>query len=70
MMPTVYLFHQSIQRCEQPLNGFDRDKLVTGVKARGHRSVQSFDSPDELVPKIAKIAKPGDIDIVSCVQGI
>ena len=46
---------------EQPLNGFDRDKLVTGVKARGHRSVQSFDSPDELVPKIAKIAKPGDM---------
>ncbi len=46
---------------EQPINGYDRDKLVAGVKARGHRSVQSFNSAVELAPKIAKIAKPGDI---------
>ena len=46
---------------EQPLNGYDRDKLVAGVKARGHRSVQSFDTANELAPKIAELAKPGDI---------
>jgi len=45
---------------EQPLPGFDRDALVEGLRARGHRSVVPLPGPDSLPEMINAIARPGD----------
>jgi UDP-N-acetylmuramate--alanine ligase len=45
---------------EQPLPGFDRDALVDGLRASGHRSVVALPSPDHLAEMVHAIAKPGD----------
>ncbi|MEZ5839001.1 MAG: UDP-N-acetylmuramate--L-alanine ligase [Hyphomicrobiales bacterium] len=40
--------------------GADRDGLVVGLKARGHRHVLPLEGPDYLAGLIAGVAKPGD----------
>ncbi|MEW6254750.1 MAG: UDP-N-acetylmuramate--L-alanine ligase [Pseudomonadota bacterium] len=45
---------------EAPIPGADRDHLVQGLRARGHRSVTALDGPEHLAGLIAGIAKPGD----------
>jgi UDP-N-acetylmuramate--alanine ligase len=45
---------------EQPIPGIDRDALVAGVRARGHRNAHPLESPEKLAGEIRKIAKPGD----------
>ncbi len=45
---------------EQPIAGFDRDTLISGLKARGHRSVYALDNPDDLAPLVSTLAKSGD----------
>jgi UDP-N-acetylmuramate--alanine ligase len=45
---------------EAPIEGVDRDALVEGLRARGHRSVVPLPSPDALPEMIHAIAKPGD----------
>jgi UDP-N-acetylmuramate--alanine ligase len=45
---------------EAPIEGVDRDALVEGLRARGHRSVVPLPSPDALPDMIHAIAKPGD----------
>ncbi|HMB09504.1 MAG TPA: UDP-N-acetylmuramate--L-alanine ligase, partial [Saliniramus sp.] len=45
---------------EAHIPGADRDGLVTGLKARGHRSVMALDTPDALPGIIADLAEPGD----------
>jgi UDP-N-acetylmuramate--alanine ligase len=45
---------------ETPIPGVDRDALVHGLRARGHRRVLSLDDAKQLAPMIANMAKPGD----------
>jgi UDP-N-acetylmuramate--alanine ligase len=45
---------------EAPIPGVDRDALVAGMRARGHRDVDALNGPEELARKIAALAKKGD----------
>ncbi|MDJ1158610.1 UDP-N-acetylmuramate--L-alanine ligase [Chelatococcus sp. SYSU_G07232] len=45
---------------EQPIDGFDRDSLVAGLKARGHRNVLPLEAPEALAGLVRGMAKPGD----------
>jgi UDP-N-acetylmuramate--alanine ligase len=45
---------------EQPIEGIDKDALVEGLRARGHRSVVPLPGPDSLPEMIHAIAKSGD----------
>jgi UDP-N-acetylmuramate--alanine ligase len=45
---------------EEPIEGADRDGLVSGLKARGHRNVIAMETPDDLPGMLSGIAKPGD----------
>jgi UDP-N-acetylmuramate--alanine ligase len=45
---------------EAPIEGFDRDSLVQGVRNHGHRQVFALDSPDRLHLLVSSMAKPGD----------
>jgi UDP-N-acetylmuramate--alanine ligase len=45
---------------EQPIEGIDKDALVEGLRARGHRSVVPLPGPDSLPEMINAIAKSGD----------
>lgn len=48
---------------EKPLDGFDKDALVEGLKKQGHRDVRSLDNPSDLGQLIAQTAQAGDIVI-------
>jgi UDP-N-acetylmuramate--alanine ligase len=48
---------------EQPIEGAGADDLVTGIKARGHRSVQAMAQPEQLAGMVKALAKPGDFVI-------
>jgi UDP-N-acetylmuramate--alanine ligase len=45
---------------EQPVEGADRDGLVAGLRARGHRSVIPLETPEKLASHIAGLAREGD----------
>ena len=45
---------------EAPIEGADKDSLVEGLRARGHRSVVPLPGPDSLAEMVHAIAKPGD----------
>ena len=45
---------------EQPIEGAERDDLVAGLRARGHRHVLALESPQALAGLVAGIAKSGD----------
>ena len=45
---------------ESPIEGMDKDGLVEGLRARGHRSVVPLPGPDSLAEMVHAIAKPGD----------
>jgi UDP-N-acetylmuramate--alanine ligase len=45
---------------EQPIEGMDKDALVEGLRARGHRSVVPLPGPDSLPEMIHAIARSGD----------
>jgi UDP-N-acetylmuramate--alanine ligase len=45
---------------ETPIEGADRDSLVAGIRARGHRSVQALEGPEALAGMVRKLARPGD----------
>ncbi|MCX7310913.1 MAG: UDP-N-acetylmuramate--L-alanine ligase [Alphaproteobacteria bacterium] len=45
---------------EPPLEGIDRDHLVTAVRARGHRQVLPLPGQPQLAGLVKSIAKPGD----------
>jgi UDP-N-acetylmuramate--alanine ligase len=45
---------------EMPIAGVNRDALVEGLRARGHRSVVPLPSPARLAEMVNAIAKPGD----------
>jgi UDP-N-acetylmuramate--alanine ligase len=48
---------------EPPIEGASADDLVTGIKARGHRSVQALEAPEKLAGMVKALAKPGDFVI-------
>ncbi len=48
---------------EAPLPGIDRDALVDGLRARGHRSVVPLPDPKHLAEMVHAIARPGDFVI-------
>jgi len=45
---------------EQPIAGADRDGLVFGIKAHGHRHVIGIDGPQDIAGLVRGMAKPGD----------
>ncbi len=45
---------------EAPIPGMERDDLVAGLVAHGHRSVTALDGPEALAGIVSKLAKPGD----------
>ncbi|MFL5001228.1 MAG: UDP-N-acetylmuramate--L-alanine ligase [Xanthobacteraceae bacterium] len=46
---------------EAPIAGADRDALVQGLRAHGHRQVIPLDGPQDLARVVARLARPGDI---------
>src|SRR5262245_3456499 len=46
---------------ESPIEGATHDALVEGLRARGHRSVQKIDAPEQLPAMVKTLVKPGDI---------
>jgi UDP-N-acetylmuramate--alanine ligase len=46
---------------EAPIAGADRDSLVQGLRARGHRQVIALEGPQELARIVRRLAVPGDI---------
>jgi UDP-N-acetylmuramate--alanine ligase len=46
---------------EAPIEGADRDGLVAGLRARGHRQVVPLDGPEQLAPLVRRLARPGDM---------
>jgi UDP-N-acetylmuramate--alanine ligase len=45
---------------EQPIPGADRDSLVAGLKARGHRNVMALETFEDLAGLVRGLARPGD----------
>ncbi|HEY0292049.1 MAG TPA: UDP-N-acetylmuramate--L-alanine ligase, partial [Hansschlegelia sp.] len=45
---------------EAPIDGADKDGLVAGLRARGHRHVIALESPQALAGVVASVARPGD----------
>ncbi len=45
---------------ETPIEGADRDALIEGIRAHGHREVIALSAPDELAALIAQYARPND----------
>src|SRR6201999_2462510 len=45
---------------EQPIPGIDRDSLVAGMRARGHRHVIPLDGPADLAGLVRGLVHPGD----------
>ncbi len=45
---------------EQPIEGADKDSLIAGIKARGHRHVIGLDRPGSLAGLVKSVAKPSD----------
>ena len=45
---------------EDPIEGADAEALVAGLKARGHRAVQSVEDEDDLAAKLADDLAAGD----------
>ena len=45
---------------EAPIPGTDRDALVAGLRARGHKQVIPLEDPEKLAPLVKTLAKSGD----------
>jgi UDP-N-acetylmuramate--alanine ligase len=45
---------------EAPIEGVDRDALVTGLRTRGHRDARALPRPEDLAGMVREVAKPGD----------
>ncbi len=46
---------------EDPIEGIDRDVLVAGLRAHGHRSVAPLENPKALAEIVNGLASPGDM---------
>ena len=45
---------------KSPIPGADRDALVTGLRAHGHKQAIPLEAPEKLAPLVKSLAKPGD----------
>jgi len=45
---------------EAPIAGVDRDALVQGLRAHGHRQALALEAPEKLAALVKSLAKPGD----------
>jgi UDP-N-acetylmuramate--alanine ligase len=45
---------------EAPIPGADRDGLVAGIRAHGHRHVIALDGPEAIAGHVRALARPGD----------
>jgi UDP-N-acetylmuramate--alanine ligase len=45
---------------ESPIPGADRDGLVAGLRAHGHKQAIPLEGPEKLAAQIKQLAKPGD----------
>jgi UDP-N-acetylmuramate--alanine ligase len=45
---------------EEPIEGYDRDALVEGLRAHGHRHVVPLAERGELARRVSDLARPGD----------
>jgi UDP-N-acetylmuramate--alanine ligase len=48
---------------EQPVEGVDRDALVEGLRARGHRQVVALKGPETLAETVLALSRPGDMAV-------
>lgn len=48
---------------EEPMEGINRDALVDGIRAHGHRRALALESEDKLAETIKELAGPGDMVI-------
>lgn len=46
---------------ESPIEGYNRDSLVAGLREHGHRTVMPLVNPDELPEVVKDLARPGDM---------
>jgi UDP-N-acetylmuramate--alanine ligase len=46
---------------EEPIEGFDRDTMIEGLRARGHSSVRALEAPENLARIIDEVAQSGDL---------
>jgi UDP-N-acetylmuramate--alanine ligase len=46
---------------ETAIAGIDRDALVAGIRARGHREVHALEKPEALTELVHRLARPGDM---------
>jgi UDP-N-acetylmuramate--alanine ligase len=46
---------------EAPIEGASHESLLEGLRAQGHRSAFTIDSPEQLAPLVRGLVKPGDI---------
>jgi UDP-N-acetylmuramate--alanine ligase len=46
---------------EEPIAGADRDSLVAGLRARGHRRVVPLEAPERLAETVAPLVEAGDL---------
>lgn len=46
---------------EDPIPGVNRDTLIEGLRARGHRHVSALQKPEDLAGLVAATARPGDL---------
>ena len=45
---------------ETPIEGINEQTLVSGLKAAGHRDASAIAGPQDIAPRVAAIAEPGD----------
>jgi len=48
---------------EQPIEGMNRDSLIDGIRAVGHRNVMALEGPSHLARQVREVAEVGDIVI-------
>jgi len=46
---------------EAPIEGYDRDVLIEGLRTHGHRQVTALETPDQLAEIVGPLAGPGDM---------
>ena len=46
---------------EAPIEGIDRDRLVAGIQARGHRDCRAIEGQEGLADLVRAITEPGDL---------
>jgi UDP-N-acetylmuramate--alanine ligase len=46
---------------EAAIAGADRDALVLGLRAHGHRQAIPLDAPSDIAGMVRRLARPGDI---------